>query len=449
MPLSFERSHAEACNVVRAASLSELPGRLRPDVSAVAVDAGNRRRGLVEVLQRTAAAFPAAKMLVVLDAESFHDDRVAAAFPPGRVQSVLVHPIDSAELTEALDRLLLLADFEGRAEQARGESGAEREPYMVGESRRMHETFDCIRRVARTDAPVLITGESGTGKELAARAIHEISDFCGGPFVAINCGGIPTDLIASELFGYEKGAFTGATQRKPGRVETAQDGTLFLDEIGDLPMPVQSHLLRFLQEGTLERVGGVSTLHVRTRIVAGTNVDLKEAVRQDRFREDLFYRLNVFQVEMPPLRERGEDVVILANYFLRRFAGDGDGERIEFSPSAVRMLKAHTWPGNVRELISAVRRGVVMCRHGRITARDLGLDGQDAHDEDTPSTLAEARERAERAAIAKALRRNRSRVGKAAETLGVSRITLYKLMKKYNMANPGEHSCSPDGGHEV
>ncbi|MGH7000988.1 MAG: sigma 54-interacting transcriptional regulator, partial [Stellaceae bacterium] len=203
-----------------------------------------------------------------------------------------------------------------------GSGGEEFSGYMVGASPAMMRTFDSIRRFAASNAPVLITGDSGTGKELVARAMHERSVWKTGPFVAINCGAIPTTLISSELFGYEKGAFTGAATRKIGRIEVAENGTVFLDEIGDLPLETQVHLLRFLQEKTIERVGSCKSIMINTRVIAATNINLRQAVAERRFREDLYYRLNVLTLALPPLRERGEDVQLLAKFFLRRFADE-------------------------------------------------------------------------------------------------------------------------------
>jgi DNA-binding NtrC family response regulator len=289
-----------------------------------------------------------------------------------------------------------------------------------------------VRRFATSDAPVLITGESGTGKELAARAIHERSAFADGPFVAINCGGIPGELIASELFGYEKGAFTGARETKPGRIETAADGTLFLDEIGDLPLSLQAHLLRFLQDGAIERVGGLKSIRVPTRIVAGTNVDLDRAIEEGRFRADLFYRLNVLRLSLPALRERQDDAVLIAHHLVRAMRRDHGKPNADLTPGAIAAIRAHTWPGNVRELISALRRGLTMCRRSRISAEDLGIPRVGAAE--APPTLEAARTHAEQEAIMRALQYCGYRVRDAARALDISHVTLYSLMKKHNLS---------------
>lgn len=222
---------------------------------------------------------------------------------------------------------------------------------LVGESMAIRRVTDLLLRFAQTDEPVLITGESGTGKELAARAIHENSRRRGARFVAVNCAAIPPNLVASELFGYERGAFTGAAARTKGQIEHANGGTLFLDEIGDMPVDMQGHLLRFLQEGQIVRVGGRETISVDVRVVSATNVRLEQAIAEGRFREDLYYRLNVLTVPLPPLRERREDIELLAHHFLRQAAGQQGRAITGFTPEALQMLCRHDWPGNVRELM--------------------------------------------------------------------------------------------------
>jgi DNA-binding NtrC family response regulator len=246
--------------------------------------------------------------------------------------------------------------------------------FMVGNSPPMQEVFEQIRRFAACDVPVLITGESGTGKELVARAIHDHSRRAGGPFVALNCAAVPATLIASELFGYEKGAFTGATARKHGHVEHAHRGTLFLDEIGDMPIDLQGLLLRFLQEGEILRVGGRQTIKVDVRIVAATNVRLREAIAAGKLREDLYYRLNVLTIHLPPLRERAGDIEILATYFLRAIGSELRREMHGFTPAAMQAMLAYQWPGNVRELIATMRRAVVLADGPRIEVSDLRLE---------------------------------------------------------------------------
>lgn len=299
---------------------------------------------------------------------------------------------------------------------------------MIGSCDAMRQLFRTVRKFAMCNAPVLIQGESGTGKELTALAIHRHSDRRHAPFVAINCGAIPVHLVTSELFGYERGAFTGANERKTGRIELANRGTVFLDEISDLPMESQVTLLRFLQENSIERLGGVCPIDVDVRIVCATNVDLGRAAREGRFREDLYHRLSVLQMEEPPLRARGADVELLALHLLEQLRADSRRRIRGFSDDAVRALRAHDWPGNVRELRNRVWRAVVLFDNSVITASDLGL----AHYVDARTTsLDQVRRRAEQEAVERALLRHRGRVADAARDLGVSRVTLYRLLESH------------------
>lgn len=310
------------------------------------------------------------------------------------------------------------------------------EDEMVGTSPQMMELFRNIRKVAGVDAPVLITGESGTGKELAALALHERSSRRNQPFVAVNCGALPNGLIQSELFGHEKGAFTGASQRKIGRIEAAAGGTIFLDEIGDLPLELQVNLLRFLQEKTIERVGGTAPISVDVRVLAATHVDLEAAVAEGRFREDLYYRLNVLKIKTPPLRERQGDIEVLAKFFFEKFSHEKRRNVKGFSPSALQLMNRYTWPGNVRELISRVRRAMVMCERRLITPKDLDLDRREG--KRIVTTLEAARSAAEMEAIRNALQKYKSNLTAASRELGVSRVTLYRLIQKYGlMFKPG------------
>ncbi|WP_175946050.1 sigma-54 dependent transcriptional regulator [Caballeronia sp. BCC1704] len=301
---------------------------------------------------------------------------------------------------------------------------------MVGTCEAMQALYRSIRKVAMTDAPVFISGESGTGKELTALAIHARSARRDQPFVAINCGAIPPHLLQSELFGYERGAFTGANQRKIGRVEAADGGTLFLDEIGDLPLESQASLLRFLQERKIERLGGQTSTAVDVRIISATHVDMQTAMLEGRFRADLYHRLCVLQIDEPPLRVRGKDIELLANHMLERFRRDASRRLRGFSPCAIAALHNYAWPGNVRELINRVRRAIVMSEGRQILASDLELGD---YVEAAPTTLAQAREAAERQAIEVALLRHRGRLGEAADELGISRVTLYRLLTAYGL----------------
>ncbi|WGS53142.1 sigma-54 dependent transcriptional regulator [Paraburkholderia sp. D15] len=301
---------------------------------------------------------------------------------------------------------------------------------MIGTCEAMLALFRAIRKVATTEAPVFIAGESGTGKELTAAAIHARSPRRKAPFVAINCGAIPVHLLQSELFGYERGAFTGANQRKVGRVEAANGGTLFLDEIGDLPFESQANLLRFLQEATIERLGGQGSIGVDVRIICATHVDMEAAIEAGRFRADLYHRLCVLRIDEPPLRARGKDIELLALYTLDRYRKDASRRVYGFSPDAITAMHQYDWPGNVRELINRVRRAIVMSEGRTISAEDLELA---SFATSLPVTLAQARESAERQAIELALLRHRGRPGDAARELSISRATLYRLLSAHGM----------------
>jgi DNA-binding NtrC family response regulator len=312
---------------------------------------------------------------------------------------------------------------------------------MLGSCDAMLALFRSIRKISITDAPVFISGESGTGKELTAAAIHEQSRRRNAPFVAINCGAIPPHLLQSELFGYERGAFTGAHQRKIGRVEVADGGTLFLDEIGDLPLESQASLLRFLQERKVERLGGHTSTQVDVRIISATHVNMQTALIEGRFRADLYHRLCVLQITEPPLRERGKDIELLAMHMLERFKKDARRSLRGFSSCAITALHSYHWPGNVRELINRVRRAIVMSEGRKITAADLELA---AHVEVVPPTLTQAREIAERRAIEMTLLRHRGRLGEAAKELGIARVTLYRLTNAYGLRSEAlENGADP------
>ena len=344
----------------------------------------------------------------------------------------LCKPVDTDDLRLVLQRCVHVAQLEReyRALQENGKPAAFEE--MLGASPQMQTVFAFVRKVAGTTAPVLILGENGTGKEMVARAIHRRSRNRDAPFVAINCSAIPEALLESELFGHEKGAFTGAHAMRKGLIESAAGGTLFLDEIGELSPPLQVKLLRFLQEKTFQRVGGRQEIQSDARVVAATNVNLKESVAAGRFREDLYFRLAVLVMTLPPLRERGDDVALIANELLRRYAGQHLRNGLAFTPDAIRAMNQHTWPGNVRELQNRVQRAVIMADGKRVTARDLELaDGAEAA---PPRTLREAREQVEREVVESALRRHGGSITAASHELGISRPTLYELLDKLAIA---------------
>ncbi|TZF87267.1 sigma-54 dependent transcriptional regulator [Cognatilysobacter lacus] len=311
---------------------------------------------------------------------------------------------------------------------------------IIGDSPGMRALARTLCKAAMTEAPVFIAGETGTGKELAAMALHRNSRRSAMPFVAINCGAIPHALIQSELFGYERGAFTGAQQRKLGRIEMANGGTLFLDEIGDLPTESQAALLRFLQEGTFQRLGGHDTIRVDVRVVSATHHDLEAAIAQGRFRADLYHRLCVLRVQQPPLRERGRDIDLLAAHALGLYSGEGQRVIKGFAPCARAALHSYEWPGNVRELINRVRQAVVMCEGRLITANDLGIPSTVGA---TPPTLEEVRDDATRRAVEDALQRNQGRLVDAARDLGISRVTLYRLLQRLGARTDTDDAIPP------
>jgi two-component system NtrC family response regulator len=286
-----------------------------------------------------------------------------------------------------------------------------------------------MEKVAPTSASVMLLGESGTGKEVLARALHQLSPRAGNRFMAINCAAIPENLLESELFGYEKGAFTGAAKQTKGKVELANGGTFFLDEVGDLPMSLQAKLLRFLQERVIERVGGHEEIPVDVRIVCATHQNLKELAAAGRFREDLYYRLSEIVVTIPPLRNRAGDAALLAHHFKNKFCAQESRPSLHFSQEALAVIEGYPWPGNVREMENCIKRAVIMADGNSIGAEDLGLSG--AQLEEEPINLRQVRDEAEYRAIVKALARCDGNIVKASELLGISRPTMYDLMSRH------------------
>ena len=330
-----------------------------------------------------------------------------------------------------LQRAAYLQTLEAESDKhQRAEESAMRFEDILGSTPAMREIFAVVARVAKTDVTVLIQGESGTGKELLARAVHSRSGRRSRPFVAINCGAIPETLLESELFGHEKGAYTGAHIQRKGKLEMADGGTLFLDEIGEMSVPLQVKLLRFLQEREVERVGGREVLHVDARVIAATNKDLKAELQAGRFREDLYYRLSVVNLKLPPLRERGEDIVLIANAILRRSCQEYR-RKLRFSSGALEAIAAYGWPGNIRELENAVQRAVIMAAGRFIEPAHLGIPVLAGAGE-APS-LREARRKAEREALLDALLKTRGNISKAAGHLGVSRPTFHGMLEKYGV----------------
>ncbi|HEY5907944.1 MAG TPA: PEP-CTERM-box response regulator transcription factor [Vicinamibacteria bacterium] len=420
----------------RAEALLKL-AEARPAVVALDLGLPPRAAGVEEgfaTLAAIQAAEPGTKVVVITG----RDEREHALEAVSQGAYDYFHkPVDVDELKVVLRRALRLHALERENRELQRRLGSQGLEDLVGTSGAMQQVFTVVRKLAPTDAAVLITGESGTGKELVARAIHRLGPRAEGPFVAINCGAIPENLLESELFGHEKGSFTGAHAQRKGRIELAHGGTLFLDEIGELPLALQVKLLRFLQEHKVQRVGGRQDLSVDVRVIAATNSDLKLAQREGRFRGDLYYRVAVVTVPLPPLRERGEDVFLLARVFLAREAAQVRRTIGGFSAEAILAIEVHRWPGNVRELENRVRRAVVMADGSLVTPADLELEGT-GQDEGPGRGLRELREGLEREAVRKALARNRGNVSQAANDLGVSRPTLYGLMERLGIAREPE-----------
>ncbi len=296
-----------------------------------------------------------------------------------------------------------------------------------------------VERVAPTNATVMLLGDSGTGKEVLARALHSLSSRRAERFVAINCAAIPENLLESELFGYEKGAFTGATRQTPGKVEVAHHGTLFLDEIGDLPLSLQGKLLRFLQERVIERVGGREEIPIDVRVVCATHQPIQKLIEEGRFREDLYFRLAEIVVTIPPLCKRPSDATLLAQVFVARFAEEQRRGRMTLMPDALEAIESYAWPGNVRELENRIKRAVIMAESSSIRASDIGLD---VPEHDAPLNLRRVREEAEQQAVIRALARVNGNLSKAAELLGVSRPTLYDLLERFGLRQASPQSAA-------
>ncbi|MBY0494027.1 MAG: sigma-54 dependent transcriptional regulator [Cyanobacteria bacterium] len=355
----------------------------------------------------------------------------------------LAKPVDPDHLellvSRALEQRRLLTEYRLLKEEAAARRGGQN---IIGDSQALRQVMTAIDRAAGTDTTVLLEGESGTGKELCARAVHNASARANGPFVAINCAAIPENLLEAELFGYERGAFTGATQRKLGKFEMAQRGTIFLDEIGEMPLALQAKMLRAIETKRIERLGGNGTIAVDVRIVAATNRMLRQAVASRQFREDLYFRLSVFPVTIPPLRERKDDIPKLAHHFVERVARDV-GKKLTLSPEALQMLVEHSWPGNVRELQNAIERAVILADGDRILPRHLNLTTQvgavvDPWDMlDWSGTLSDVASRfaneAEKRKIALALRQASGDKGRAADLLAVNFKALTAKLKQHGM----------------
>nr|WP_255771996.1 PEP-CTERM-box response regulator transcription factor [Halorhodospira sp. 9628] len=340
-------------------------------------------------------------------------------------------PVDADTLRLLVDRAAQLYSLEAENRRLAQRSASPLDGFLTGDPE-MLRVCRMVERVAPADATVLLRGESGTGKEILAHAVHRLSGRSGQRFVAINCAAIPENLLESELFGYEKGAFTGAHRQTIGKIEYANGGTLFLDEIGDLPLSLQAKLLRFLQERTIERVGGRQSIPVDVRVVCATHRDLGQMIREGKFREDLFYRVAEIELTIPALRERQGDAALVAHSLLERFAREQRHPRREFTPEAIDAIEAHTWPGNVREMENVIRRAVIMADGKRIAPEELGLElPSDGQEGDSSLRLRKVRDQAEQQALLRALSRCNGNIAQAAALLGVSRPTLYTLLDKF------------------
>ena len=375
------------------------------------------------ILQRD----PAVKIIVVTG----NPDKSAAleAIAQG-AHDFFTKPVNIDELKAILNRAYYVHTLETEYRKLQEKVESQSFGEIIGLCPKMQDVFATIRKVATTDVPVLITGESGTGKELAAHAIHNQSVRHEKPFIPINCGAIPENLMESELFGHEKGAFTGAHIQRAGRIELAKGGTLFLDEIGDLPLSLQVKMLRFLQDHKIERVGGREAIEIDARIIAATNKDVKRLVADGLFREDLYYRLAVVTVDLPSLRERGEDVILLAKAFLQKFADIRKGAK-SLSNEAIDAINRYEWPGNVRELENKIRRAITFAEGKEISSADLGFEAGEKASQ--PLDLKKAKEEVEKRIINTAILKHKGNISRAAEELGLTRPTLHHLIKKYNI----------------
>lgn len=411
-------------------SAMEIIREQKPQVVALDISLspfGQDEEGF-EVLRKTMELDSKSKVIMITGNETKH--LALKAIQMG-AYDYFTKPIDLQEMKVIVNRAVYIQRLERENELLLERLEEERKYHdIIGSCPQMMKVFDIIDRVATTNATVLVYGESGTGKELVAKAIHRQSLRKGKPFMPINCGAIPENLLESELFGYEKGAFTGAVGRRKGKFELADGGTIFLDEIGELTPALQVKILRFLQEREIERVGGREPIELDVRIIAATNKDLQQEMERDTFREDLYYRLSVVSISLPPLRERGEDIALLASSFLNHFNKEYGKNIKTFSSEALLQLQGYEWPGNVRELENRVKRAVIMARGHLVVPEDLDLLESEKGGR---STLKQAKEKIEKKFIREALIRNRGNISRAARELDVSRATLYDLLDKYQI----------------
>lgn len=404
----------------------ELPSMVILDLG-LRPDPDGASEGLA-TLQATLEARPDTKVIIASGNEE--RENAVRAISIG-VYDFCAKPVDIEILSLIIERAWHVYRLEAENRQLQKTGASSPFGTIISEDPEVHRACRTIEKVAATDITVLVTGESGTGKELLARALHDTSARAGNTFVAINCAAIPETLLESELFGFEKGAFTGAAKQTIGKIEMADQGTLFLDEIGDLPRSLQAKLLRYLQDRVVERLGGRRQIPVDVRIVCATNQDLEAMMAESTFREDLYYRVNEIHVHIPPLRDRQGDVVLLAHYFLDRFNVQYKKSIRGFSPSAIVALGSHRWPGNVRQLENLVKKAVIMTEGKTIRPEDLDIGG--AADSGAMLTLKEVRDRAERRHVQEVLAATDGNVSKTAKLLGVSRPTLYDLLQNFKL----------------
>jgi two-component system NtrC family response regulator len=383
---------------------------------------------------------PATKVIVVTG--NHERDRAVTAISMG-AYDFYEKPVDLNVLRLIVGRAFQISQLEHEVQRLRQREMPQSFEGIIAVDRSMQAVCRTIEKIAPADVAVLILGESGTGKELLARALHTLSGRRDKRFIAINCAAIPEQLLEAELFGYEKGAFTGAVKTTPGKIEYADGGTLFLDEIGDMPLSLQAKLLRFLQNKVIERVGGRHEIPVDVRIVAATNQNLDVQIREQKFRQDLYYRLGEVTVNVPPLRERPGDILAVAHAFLVRYSNGSSKPKRGFTEDAIQVLTAHPWPGNVRELENKVKVACLLGDESTISAQDLGLASMTVAG--APLNLKEVRNRAERDAVTRAMSASAGNVSRAAELLGVSRPTLYDLMSRHDLGTAASReSAAPE-----
>ena len=382
-----------------------------------------------KLLEQMLAASPDTKVIVLTGQNDQSNALKAVAMG---AYDFLAKPFEPEVLNLCVERAFRMHELQAENKRLQAMQAPDTSSGLITRDPQMLRICRTIEKVANTNASVMLLGESGTGKEVLARSLHQQSNRKGGKFVTINCAAIPENLLESELFGYEKGAFTGATKTTPGKIETAHGGTLMLDEIGDMPLPLQAKLLRFLQERVVERVGGREGIAVDVRVVCATHQNLAQCIKDGRFREDLYYRLAEIVVEIPPLRERVGDATLLAHAFVRRF-GREHGRSLSLADDALRAIEAHPWPGNIRELENYIKRATIMADGNQITAVDAGLAGAGSGEDDQSLDLRVTREAAEQRAVLAALARADGTIAKAADLLGVSRPTLYDLMHRLGL----------------